>query len=244
MGFTSLPHHLWIFSTAFGEAVLKTQRFCAHGLPRTQQAVRPASPRRSVIREHAATTALRTQRLDSGPLGTAIGGSAVPKTPPDFARLCRTVRFSIRPATRPYGFPYGRAKPCSDRFCDSGLVSQLQESFHEGVLFPQDGFLPGRDLAVTILGRQEEEAQESPGSGPASPAHTDWHGSWRADRRNPRPATASPPDMTPVSTGRSEARGRYPISRSAPAPVHKRGRQWKGLCGRSARPAEAFCRLS
>ena len=27
IGFTSQPHHLWVFRTAFGEAVLETQRF-------------------------------------------------------------------------------------------------------------------------------------------------------------------------------------------------------------------------
>jgi hypothetical protein len=93
--------------------------------------------------------------------------------------------------------------------------------------------------AILTKTRRSRRAQN-----PASPAQTDWHASQGASDRSPGWATASPQDTIPVSTGRLGARERYPISRSAPAPVHKRGRRWKAPCGRSARPTGASCRPS
>jgi len=96
VSFASQSHHLWIFGTAFGEAVPKTPRFSTHRLCRTQPVVELPRPTRSVISERAAKTAMRTQRLDSRPPGTVIGHRAIPLTPRDFDRQLRTVRYFTR----------------------------------------------------------------------------------------------------------------------------------------------------
>jgi hypothetical protein len=102
-------HHLWVFSTAFGEAVPKTQRFYTHRPPRTQPAVgvafsdewQSANVQLEPPQEHGSSIVRRRE--------LPPWGSAIPKTPPDFARPCRTVRYSTRMTGRPYAFPYGRA---------------------------------------------------------------------------------------------------------------------------------------
>jgi len=118
----SQSHHLWIFGTAFGEAVPKTPRFSTHRLCRTQPVVELPRPTRSVISERAAKTAMRTQRLDSRPPGTVIGHRAIPLTPRDFDRQLRTVRYSTRTVKTPYGISRDCAKPCSARFRGSRAV--------------------------------------------------------------------------------------------------------------------------
>jgi len=116
MGFASQPHRLWVFRTAFGEAVLKTPRFRTHRLRRTQPVVGLPCSTRSVISERAARTGMRTHRLDSRPPGTVIRRRAIPQTPRDFDRQLRTIGYSTRMAKTPYDIPYGRTNPCSARF--------------------------------------------------------------------------------------------------------------------------------
>ncbi len=67
------------------------------------------------------------------------------------------------------------------------------------------------------------------------PARSSLRSSMVAGQIPPGRSTASPPDMIPVSTGRSKVRERCPISQSAPAPTRKRGQRLKELCERSAR---------
>ena len=59
------------------------------------------------------------------PIAPDESRGARPRTPPDFARLCRTVWFSTRLAKRPWGFPYGRPKPCSAPFATCTLCMAL-----------------------------------------------------------------------------------------------------------------------
>jgi hypothetical protein len=123
---------------AFDEAVLRIVRFCTHRFPRTQPAMELTFPRRLVISERAARTAIMIQRLDSGPPGTATPGALrSPKRPRSTTMCFRRIIGRIHPVLENM-FPHRL----------NGIMSRRRERVASGEYFR--GVLPGRVSGETF----------------------------------------------------------------------------------------------